>query len=462
MGDGRHQRDGSGLIGPSHRSDGARAVPGKRTQAGPPPASAPGGVGKRTLVEGLPPARASIQAKLQVSAAGDGAEQEADAIGHQLVSAIAAPQAAAIPRPTAAVREAASPASTPVLREAAVAGAGSEAQPGPLDVEQRIVRLRGGGSVLPDELATHMGSGLGADLRDVRVHVDSEADALATELGARAFTSGRDIFFRRGEYDPGSKPGQELIAHELTHVVQQGASGHDTQVQRAPTDTTGIQGPGRAALRAAWAHYRIADSRIAQIVARVESMQNVTLVVTSNPLPNGQAPQGNTRVEIASNGGWVAPQHALQNGLNVGTPSNAQFRIIIYVDPGLTEGVAISTYIHEMLLHAEDFAKTIDEFRECRDVGDALFHWQRYADFGERSPQRQHNAVRSDHEDYEGPRGQRYCAMHRDVTSRLDTSMHQQQNVGNQGEAIWHQLVANDVNAAMAADINVHTQNPLL
>jgi hypothetical protein len=416
--------------------------------------------GKRTLVEALPPARAPIQAKLQVSAAGDSAEQEADAIGHQLVSAMTAPQgAAAIPRPTAAVRAGASPGSTAVLREVAVAGAQADAHPGRPDVEQRIARLRGGGSALPADLATHMGGALGADLRDVRVHTDAEADALATELGARAFTSGRDIFFRRGEYDPGSKSGQELIAHELTHVVQQGASGHDTHVQRAPTDTTGIQGPGHALLRDAWVHYRIADSRIANIVHRVESMQNVTLVVTCNPLPTGAMPTGNTRVEIYANGMWVAPQRALQYGLNVGTSSNAQFRIIIYVDPNLTEGVAISTYIHEMLLHAEDFAKTIDEFREYPDVDDALLHWQRYADFGDRSPKRQHDAVRNNHE---APRGQQYRAMHLNVTGRLGTAAQQEANVGNPGAAMGHLLLANSVDNAMAADIAFHTNNPLI
>ena len=174
-------------------------------------------VGKRTLVDALPSA-APIQAKLQVSAAGDAAEQEADAISHQLVSTMSDPAAAALPRPTAAVRAAGPSASTPILREVAVAGAEAEARPGPLDTEQQLAGLRGGGSALPDDLATHIGSRLGADLRDVRVHTGPHADALAQGLGARAFTSGRDVVFRQGEYEPSSKRGQELIAHELTHV----------------------------------------------------------------------------------------------------------------------------------------------------------------------------------------------------------------------------------------------------
>jgi hypothetical protein len=61
----------------------------------------------------------------------------------------------------------------------------------------------------------------GTDFGGVRVHADAESDALSRELSARAFTSGRDVFFRQGAYDPGSSGGQELLAHELTHVVQQ-------------------------------------------------------------------------------------------------------------------------------------------------------------------------------------------------------------------------------------------------
>ena len=61
-------------------------------------------------------------------------------------------------------------------------------------------------------------SAMGADLGSVRIHADSE---LAPEIGAQAFTLGNDVHFAPGTYDPGSASGQHLIAHELTHVVQQ-------------------------------------------------------------------------------------------------------------------------------------------------------------------------------------------------------------------------------------------------
>ena len=66
-----------------------------------------------------------------------------------------------------------------------------------------------------------MGSALGYDVSDVRVHTSPEADELNRQLDAEAFTTGRDVFFREGTYNPHSSDGQELIAHELTHVVDQ-------------------------------------------------------------------------------------------------------------------------------------------------------------------------------------------------------------------------------------------------
>ncbi|MBR8841045.1 MAG: DUF4157 domain-containing protein [Stigonema ocellatum SAG 48.90 = DSM 106950] len=61
----------------------------------------------------------------------------------------------------------------------------------------------------------------GTDFSGVKVHTDSRSDHLNKSVQARAFTTGQDIFFRQGEYSPGSHSGQELLAHELTHVVQQ-------------------------------------------------------------------------------------------------------------------------------------------------------------------------------------------------------------------------------------------------
>jgi hypothetical protein len=68
---------------------------------------------------------------------------------------------------------------------------------------------------------SQMESAFGEDFGDVRVHTGEVAGEVAGELGARAFARGRDLYFNEGEYNPSTREGQELLAHELTHVVQQ-------------------------------------------------------------------------------------------------------------------------------------------------------------------------------------------------------------------------------------------------
>jgi hypothetical protein len=88
----------------------------------------------------------------------------------------------------------------------------------------QINSARGGGSALPAATAQRMGDAMGADFSGVRVHTDSQSDQLNQTLNARAFTTGSDVFFGSGEYQPGTSGGDKLLAHELTHVVQQGGS----------------------------------------------------------------------------------------------------------------------------------------------------------------------------------------------------------------------------------------------
>ena len=89
------------------------------------------------------------------------------------------------------------------------------------EVESAIHRACGGGHPLEGALQKQMSATLGHDFREMRVHTGPEADELNRHLGARAFTIGSDVFFKRGAYDPASMSGRQLIAHELVHVVQQ-------------------------------------------------------------------------------------------------------------------------------------------------------------------------------------------------------------------------------------------------
>lgn len=96
---------------------------------------------------------------------------------------------------------------------------------GPLapEIAGEIEQARHGGAPLPGGVRAEMEAGLGADLSPVRVHNDNRADQLNRSVRAEAFTTGTDVFFRSGAYAPGSSDGQRLLAHELTHVVQQGS-----------------------------------------------------------------------------------------------------------------------------------------------------------------------------------------------------------------------------------------------
>jgi hypothetical protein len=92
------------------------------------------------------------------------------------------------------------------------------------DVEAAIGAARGRGGALDSTVRDRVGAALGDPLADVRVHTDEHADALARSVSARAFATGADIFFARGEYRPATASGDALLAHELTHVVQQRGS----------------------------------------------------------------------------------------------------------------------------------------------------------------------------------------------------------------------------------------------
>lgn len=123
-----------------------------------------------------------------------------------------------------------------VQREVASAGKGDcEAEVTP-EVEQAIERKRGHGQPLNPEVRSQMEAAFGADFSAVRVHTDADADKLNRALNARAFTTANDIFFKNETYSAKSPSGRELLAHELTHVLQQ--TGHGVQ-RKLPMSRSG-------------------------------------------------------------------------------------------------------------------------------------------------------------------------------------------------------------------------------
>lgn len=208
------------------------------------------GTGPALARRGVAPSGDAIaQAKLTVGAAGDRFEREADRVaqavsaGHDtavgtpppVISGLTA-QRAALPvqpgperdddeasAPEQRVQRAAEPAAGPA------GGTASEAVSG--HVEQ--ARSRPASRLDPGTRA-RMEQALGADLGAVRVHTDAAAGRAAGALNAQAFTVGQDVFFAPGRYNPSSGEGRRLLAHELTHTVQQGGgSARARRIQRS-------------------------------------------------------------------------------------------------------------------------------------------------------------------------------------------------------------------------------------
>lgn len=89
------------------------------------------------------------------------------------------------------------------------------------DLDSNLRNSKVKSNSLSKHIRSNMESAYGADVSDVRIHADSKADKKNQELGAKAFTSGSDIYSREGNYNENSIEGKKLLAHELTHVIQQ-------------------------------------------------------------------------------------------------------------------------------------------------------------------------------------------------------------------------------------------------
>jgi Domain of unknown function (DUF4157) len=173
------------------------------------------------LLRGAAQVRPTIQAKLMVGPPGDMYEQEADRV------------AALVMRMPLPSKQEVKPTDRPriMTKLASQSNDSSGFDPGQA-FEQDLAASRGRGQPLPKTLQQEFEAKIGADFSGVRVHVDAQADQLNRAIQAKAFTTGLDVFFRQGTYQPESRGGQALIAHELTHVVQQNNGYVQRLVQR--------------------------------------------------------------------------------------------------------------------------------------------------------------------------------------------------------------------------------------
>jgi Domain of unknown function (DUF4157)/Phosphatidylinositol 3- and 4-kinase len=174
-----------------------------------------------------------IQPKLTIGAVGDKYEQEADRISQQVVSQINAPESSAIQRKQMPEEDEQLQMKPTVQR----LGEGNPLAAAP-ELEASIQQAKSGGQPLPEQIRQPMEQALGSDFSGVKVHADAQSHQLNQSIQAKAFTTGKNIFFRHGEYNPESRGGKKLLAHELTHVMQQSGVQLNDTVQRLPDRNT--------------------------------------------------------------------------------------------------------------------------------------------------------------------------------------------------------------------------------
>ena len=162
-----------------------------------------------------------LQRKLMVGPANDPLEQEADQTAQRVMTlpATTLPSEQQQPVQRQAGLEEEELQAKPAVQRSSADGfeAGAE-------IEQQLEANRGGGSPLPNETRAFMEPRFKADFSAVRVHADGQAADLSRSVQAQAFAHGNDIYFNEGKFSPGTDAGKQLLAHELTHTIQQGVS----------------------------------------------------------------------------------------------------------------------------------------------------------------------------------------------------------------------------------------------
>jgi Domain of unknown function (DUF4157) len=117
-------------------------------------------------------------------------------------------------------------------------------------LEQRLEVSKAAGRPLAGELRRDMEEGFQRDFSDVRIHTGPEPASMSRAIRAKAFTYRNHIYFSDGTYDPGSREGRQLLAHELTHVIQQtGGRAPPAEIQRACRCGAGAAEPGTRPIR---------------------------------------------------------------------------------------------------------------------------------------------------------------------------------------------------------------------
>ncbi len=169
-----------------------------------------------------------IQRKLAIGAADDPLEQEADAMADTIMRM---PEQHFIQRKCAHCEEEEQVQRKPVASSITpfIQTKGADGGTASNTVTNQINATRGAGSSMDRPTQSYMESRFGTDFSNVKIHTGTDAVQMSRELNAQAFTVGNGIYFNSGKYNPSSDSGKHLLAHELTHTVQQGKNNRNIQ-----------------------------------------------------------------------------------------------------------------------------------------------------------------------------------------------------------------------------------------
>jgi hypothetical protein len=167
---------------------------------------------------------AFIQPKLSINKPNDAYEQEADRIANAVFNNPIASSLSIQQKPISQIQRKCKECEeedNKIQRKGDASASTASPQ-----LSSKIESSSGKGSVLPARTLAAMNNSFGADFSGVHIHNDSSSAQMNKEINAQAFTHGSDIYFNAGKYSPETKSGKELLAHELTHVVQQRSEGN--------------------------------------------------------------------------------------------------------------------------------------------------------------------------------------------------------------------------------------------
>jgi hypothetical protein len=210
-----------------------------------------------------------IQKKFSVGDGDDPLEKEADRVAEQVLTAPAQSEVMTAP--------------PQIQRFSQQASKGASAAPASVDKA-----LSGSGTALESALQEDMSQRFDHDFSNVRVHTDTAAAQSARDVNADAYTAGNNIVFAAGRYAPQSREGQRLIAHELTHVVQQGQTSART-IRRAPPKGGGKTAKPKVPMVCGRRSRKVAGNSITKVILDVGA--NTLKIEWADPkkIPPGSA-----------------------------------------------------------------------------------------------------------------------------------------------------------------------------